>query len=395
MNFLSLLSTIGMLMLRPTALGSTVSSVGIFVIFIASILKIYSNGRVGWLKTQTFDINSIQVLLALALWGYSISLTAILQKSNFDYAWKATALVSISVICAHILQSDRTTSTHFFSIFAKLNGAIGWSILISTLLIPVLGYDKIKLLTFENKGYEGWDFNGDILFPFSLVYGYLSEYGIYRFSGFSREVGIAQAFFAWSFVFISINNGKPFWRLGCVLGVLFCGSSGAFLTLGLSYGLLKLSKRNRTPIGLLVMLIAAAAAIALTIYAPGVGLQDKQETHLDSQLDREFALSFAMNHASELWFGNGLYYLYTPYDGMGINAISSIYYIGIIGVCLYVAIFIAPLFFAATDKFIYLALISPLLLTALFLQPLIDAPLVYVLIMYIPTVERPHTNQLR
>jgi hypothetical protein len=73
-------------------------------------------------------------------------------------------------------------------------------------------------------------------------------------------------------------------------------------------------------------------------------------------------------------------------ENVGINAISAIFHIGVIGFVLYVATFFAGLFGTRSygDACRYLALISPFLVTSLFFQPVIDAPLILAVLFFFP-----------
>jgi hypothetical protein len=143
----------------------------------------------------------------------------------------------------------------------------------------------------------------------------------------------------------------------------------------------------------LILVVLLVVLTLLLLYVPGLGLVDKAVTHGTSLTDRQDAMTMALSGGDtwRLLFGHGLFYESTKVvENIGINAISAIFHIGIIGFALYVATFFAGLFGNRSygGAWRYLTLISPFLVTSLFFQPVIDAPLFLAVLFFFPPPAR-------
>lgn len=387
-TLLSLLTCLGMLMLRPAVLGGNLTPLGIglfcLIIFLTYLSLPTPNAHAGTTDAESVHFSLVQTLMNCTLWLYCLFVATLKGQSNPDFIFKSFAAAVVISICTFGFSFWRDLKDQIFVNFAKLNALVGWSIAITWGLLKIIPYSTLRYFTIPIKNYETWPDNGDVLFPFSIMYGRLIEYDIYRFSGLFRETGIAQLFFVWSLVLLHDRKSPKFWQLGALLGILLCGSSIALLTLLVSlfiYHGLNARANLKIRVGIAVV---GLLLVAGSIFMPGIGLKDKQTTHAASMNDRTEAIGSAFSDPEDLWLGKGLYYKYSPYEGMGINAISQIYYTGVIGFVLHMSIFAAGLLMAQGVRRQYAALAAPPLLTNLFFQPLMDAPTVYILLHYVP-----------
>lgn len=383
-KLLAAIFIVGVLFFRPGFLGQSYSIVG--AILIAAVVPMYLITTGKYRSTSSLWMARL-ALVQVFFWMYCIAFAIGNGESNNEFALKATALGVTTAIAYYLVLSDRNMNALVYKTFALANTALGYSIFISAILVFVVDYDRLILLSMDIKGYEdaGSGFNGDVLFPFSPVYGYISEYGIYRFMGAYREAGIAQLFFVWSATYLYFLKERKSLILGSVLGALLSGSTSAFISIGLVVmGYLVFEKRLSAK-KLLILVPAFVFFLSLVIYLPGMGLLDKSETHFDSLDDRWRAVEYIFDDIQTFIFGKGLYYLDTPFVNIGINAISFSYFIGLIGLVFYFStFFIYGAYNTRRNAVRYYLLVTPLLVTSLFFQPLIDAPLACFLLYCIP-----------
>jgi len=376
---------------RPSLFGQDFNYVGGLGVAFTTLAFLLTRSGVPLIVARSSPELNIAVAL-LAFWSYAFGLTVFFGNSELPILFKASAAGFSVPICFLLLSANGNLVDRTFSIFARINSALGYSIAITYCLIPIVGYSSLRLFPYAIGGYEDGDAgggNGDILFPFSVVYGNLIEYGIYRFCGIYREVGIAQAFFVWSFIYLLYSRAKLIWVLGSLLGALLCGSTAVVFSLGTAALIHFGSGSIRRPRYLLVLVVLLSALALLLVFAPGLGLEDKAVTHSTSLTDRQEAMALALPGADiGRWlFGHGLFYESAKkVENVGINAISEIFHIGVIGFALYLASFFAGLFGARSygDACRYLTLISPFLVTSLFFQPVIDAPLFLAVLFFFP-----------
>jgi hypothetical protein len=381
---------------RPSLFGQDFNYIGGIGIVFTTLAFLLTRSGAGVVIGRSSPQLNITVAL-LAFWSYAFGLTIFFGNANLPFLFKASAAGFSVPVCFLLLASNSDLVDRTFAVFARINSGLGYSIGITFCLLPIVGYSSLRFFTYAIGGYEDADSgsgNGDILLPFSVVYGNLIEYGIYRFCAIYREAGIAQAFFVWSFIYLMYSRAKLIWIIGPLLGALLCGSTAVVFSLGAAALVHFGSRSMQRPRELLILVVMLAVLGLLLVFAPGLGLEDKAVTHGSSLSDREEAMAMALP-SGDNWrwlFGHGLFYESTKkVENVGINAISAIFHIGVIGFALYMATFFAGLFGTRSyrDACRYLTLISPFLVTSLFFQPVIDAPLVLaVLFAFPPTVAK-------
>jgi hypothetical protein len=366
---------------------------GFAIIAITAVYLLMRSGAPTVLAEASPAFNT--ALALLAFWLYSFGASVFFGQSDVGLLFKACSEglgISVSFLLL-ALNGDLVKRT--FSVFARLNALLGFSIATTWVLIPLVGYSGLRLLSYSIGGYEGSQEggNGDILFPFSVVYSTLTEYGIYRFCGIYREAGIAQAFFVWSAIYLMYARAGKFWIIGTMLGALLCGSTAVVFSIAGATMVHFGSRSARHPKELLLLIALLATLTLVAIFAPGLGLIDKLQSHSTSVSDRQVAMEMALP-GPDIWrwlVGHGMFFSgVVENDNIGINAISGIFSVGVFGFLLYLATFFAGMFRAPswTEAFRYLTLVSPLLVTSLFFQPVMDAPLVMGMLFIFPVPAR-------
>jgi hypothetical protein len=211
---------------RPSLFGQDVNYVGgLGVVFTTLAFLLTRSGARLVVARSSPELNVAVAILIF--WSYAFGLTIFFGSSNLPFLFKASAAGFSVPICFLLLSANSNLIDQTFSIFARINSGLGYSIAITCCLMPIVGYSGLRLFTYAIGGYDDGDTggNGDVLFPLSVVYGNLSEYGIYRFCGIYREAGIAQAFFVWSFIYLMYSRAKLMWIIGSLLGALLCGAT--------------------------------------------------------------------------------------------------------------------------------------------------------------------------
>jgi hypothetical protein len=374
---------LALLVMRPTLFGQELSVVGVsLLIFSAALYYVLVNFH----DYDKDSYNCYYIALAqIFFWIYCLFISTVIGNSNMDYVYKGFVLQVCSSVVFGYLFSNKCFREDFFRIFAKINAIAGFSIFVTFILLLFLNKDQITVGQVVVKGYSDSDTgNGSILFPFSIMYGELTEYGITRYLGFYRESGIAQAFFVWAFVYLLYIKQSAYYIAGAFLGSLLCGSSSVVISYGCTLIVWFSFRKGMGIKGNLVFFLAIIGLIFLAIYAPGLGLNDKMETHGASAEDRQLAILYAFDYNENIFFGNGLHYLFAPYEGLGINSISYVYYYGVVGLFLYSAQFVCFPALNGTKIRLYLLFLAPFFLMAFLFQPLIDAPLVYAMCYCFP-----------
>ncbi len=375
---------------RPSLFGQDFNFVGGFGIIFTTFAFLLTRSGARLVVGKSSPELNITVAL-VAFWSYVFGMSIFFGSSTLPFLFKATAVGFSVPICLLLLSSNGNLVDRTFSAFARVNSVLGYSIVITCCLLPVVGYSSLRLFTYSISGYDdGGDAgNGDVLFPFSFVYGKLVDYGIYRFCGLYREAGIAQAFFTWSFIYLMYSRAKLMWVIGSLLGALLCGSTAVVFSLAAAAVAHFGSRSLHRPRELLILGLLLGVLVLLLMFAPGLGLVDKAISHGASITDRQDAMAMALPSGDMgRWLvGHGLFYESTKsVANTGVNAIAAIFQIGVIGFALYIATFFAGAI--GTRSYVqscrYLTLISPFLVTSLFFQPMIDAPLVLAVVFFFP-----------
>lgn len=374
-GFLTLGLIIIIFLIRPSELGENYSIIGIAMSIILAVFFLVSNKDAFKLKKQNLWL----VISSVVFWSYCGIQAAILQSFHLDFALKAIVSNIIIIVIFSIILNNDIINKYFFRCLILILVFFTISYYITFILSLFLGYERLYLFHIVIPGYEN---GGVIYFPFTISYDFTSVLGVVlirMLSGF-REVGIAQIFYIFA-LFIShkyFEKNKTI-NFILVLGIIACFSTTGFINLIITYFLyiiLVKSKNNKkmTIIGITLIAIMIIAFINI----PGISIQDKAQTSIT---DRQYATLYGLELFKEhLLFGIGYYNNDVSLQNTGINFISSSYTIGLVGCILYFLVFLSTLISAKNIKN-YLICITPLIITLLFSEPLIDAPLIYVLLL--------------
>jgi len=374
-----ILLLVSLCLTRPTLFGQDFNFVGgLGVIATTFAYLLTRSGARVMVARSSAALNTAIALLVF--WSYALGSSVFFGNSILDFLLKACAAGIGVTICFLLLSLSGNLVDRTFSAFARLNSGVGYSIAITSCLLPIVGYSSLHVYNYAIGGYSDADgITGDVLFPFSVVYANLEQYGFYRFCGIYREAGIAQAYFVWSAIYLMYSRAPRLWVVGSLLGAVLCGSTAVVFSFA-GVAVVHFGSRSRQrPRELWILALLLGILTLIAFFAPGLGLLDKSVYYSTSLSDRQGAMAMALP-GGETWrwlFGHGMFYN-KEIANAGINAISSIFQIGVFGFALYVATFFAGVFGTRSyvDACRYVTLISPLLVTSLFFQPVIDAPLV-------------------
>jgi hypothetical protein len=231
-----------------------------------------------------------------------------------------------------------------------------------------------------------------LLFPFSLVWGRLSMFGINlpRFLGIYRESGLSQIYFWTSYFltfFVSMKHIKII-RICIFVGAFLTFSTNGILSFALGYSaflfLNKTGRKQNVQKAFVVMLILSVSATIMLL--PGIGILDKMERA--NGMDRISSYEYSINSfLQNPIIGKGYYYGFST-DSEGrlfkdevqfIGILGTLYQLGSIGLLLYFACWIYSLTKLANKK--TLCIYVPCIITLLFFQPSYNDILVWFLML--------------
>lgn len=371
-------------LMRPTLFGQTTTSAGLLLMALVSLSFIM-------IKRPRFQLRKSNLWMLiltswlLAFWLYCLAGALTSGDSNNEFVIKSVATGIFTSFVFLLFLTDRLINHSVFLYFAVVNSLLGWSIVVSQILLSFLPYYTLAYFNIPVEGYEHVNRNGDVLFPFSLVYGELSAYGLHRFLGIYRESGICQMFFVWSGAYLFFSRKHFALIIGPILGGLLLAATSYFLSiLAVFVGYAILEKRLKFAYTALILMLTFVS-VWLMLYLPGFGLADKLSTHASSIDDRLFTTTLIWSDIGSYIFGKGMHHKYAPFENMGINALSSAYYIGFVGVALYLSLFfVRQTVGGEGSQARYTILLLPLLVTSITSQPLIEAPLAFMLLFCVP-----------
>jgi hypothetical protein len=363
----------GVFALRPAVFGQRWTEAGLIMLALAFALHLLEiRGRPQLTRQIT-----ITVLSGSMLWLFLL-LQALLNKvEHLNWAIKAVIAHLVVIPIAGLMLSHRPTNRRFFRgfILVMLVPVVSyWITWALSLLVPI---DRLFLFRID-QGYPGNA--GDTYLPLTPVYGFVSSLRIPRLLGWFRESGIFQAFLLWAYVSLpSFDLDRRWIRLLLLLGVVACLSTTGAVLLPLTVALAYLiSGRHRRSRRLAITALLLVTATVVALYAPVVGLRAKSAAMPHSITDRVESTRHGLERLADHPLGVGIYNSSAPMAG--INLIASTFFIGLIGLVLVLLTWFGPAL-AAPDPRRYLVAVMPLFLTFLLAQPLLDAPLMYIMLM--------------
>jgi len=377
-----LLMLISSFLLRPTSLGQEYTSIALILLSVAFFIHVIYLGMTRQ-KIKFTEKNIIIFIIFVIFWLFILIQGAIMNAKTMDWIIKAVIahLVTMTLFLV-LLSNPKTNKLYFKSLFIiLLINATSYSI---TILLIVFGFDINSLFMFrtyvDTDIYYLFTSYGKVLFPFTQIYGIvrMGSMELPRALGFFREAGIYQMFI----IFALFNVNRYFKKnLFLVYVLLIIGVFSTFSTAGLVLLVLIFSLKLFLDMKPFSSFFTLGISFLAFIFAPVVGFLDKSETSIQSFNDRLASFYEGIERLIDNPFGIGLYNtLDSSNRNLGINLFGMSSMIGVIGVVLVLLIYFLPLI-SYSHKKLYFISIMPFFLTLLTSQPILDAPLVYVMLL--------------
>lgn len=376
---------ISILYMRPTLLGSEYTVVGLLFTSISLFYYIVFVKN----SLHTEKIHLYMFSLFTIMWLYLLNISVLNDAINVGFTIKAfISNVFIFGVFGYIL-SNKQINLLFFKTLVYIMSILGFSEIISTILIEFIGVESLVL--FKISKYN-------ILFPFSLEYGVYTVPGVHvfhRFMEFFREPGLAQAFLSWALVYAYYFKFPKWIIIGIIIGIILTLSTIAIVNLLMVITLLYIVNGNVSIVKRLlrssISIVFGIVIILIAYYLPAIGLKAKSETHGVSISDRTDNIIQGIQNMLDNPFGTGLYGTEETHSGINLIAMSD--EIGLPALFFAIFIFFTPfLFRKVQNNYYYLVSIIPILFTSLVAQPILDAPLVYIFLFATFIISINHTK---
>jgi hypothetical protein len=372
-QLLLVLMLISTFLYKPTVLGINYTPVGMCLSLICCILFLFFN-------KQRITISKKNMAVMLAILTYFIY---VCSQSIILLGWLDTNLVKafISIIslllCFSIVFQDKLIEYYFFKLFIAILILFVVSNIFTLIFAKIFSLEQILLfdIAMMEDGYRL-----HVYFPFTPVWGRLNIFGelIMRLSALFRESGIAQAFYLWAFVVCGKYYQSKYLKYLLLLGVIMNLSTVGFLNLMVILGLItilniKLNKLS-TPLLSLLLLVGAFGVFSSI---PGINLESKSSVSYDARVGKldEGSNEFLKSPI----FGSGASDIYI--EGTATSFLQQSYAVGVVGVILYLFIFVIGFIWEEGSKKDYFIAYVPVMITLLFSQPIETAPLVMFLLL--------------
>lgn len=376
------------LLLRPTELGESLTSIGLVLAVLAAALSV----AIG--RTEQSGVQSGLVGLRTAyglgflLWMYLGFQGLVMQPGRQAAMAKSVVAHLVFLSAGAIVLGRRDVASRFVRIWAWLLALASASYLLSVVagLVFHRPLQELRVFHLTVPTYPG---SGDVLLPATPIYrAYVFHNSLPRLVGWLREPGIAQAFYVWAAVMFlreSRMTRTLRWIVALLLmaGALLTFSTVAIVSVGLMAGFSAAfevgSVKNtaafvRRLLRLTVLLPISVGVAALALFVPGVGLRYKLASEFASVHARMGAIQVSIVHLATNPFGTGLYG--ATAKNAGINLIAQASQIGVLGVVVLLCLYAWVIVWSRPTKQALMA-VTPLLITATVSQPLVDAPTVY------------------
>jgi hypothetical protein len=361
---------IAIITIRPAALGEDLTVVGLGACFLCLYLHFieHSLKRDLKLKREYMPV----IVMVFGYWMYIISHSMITDSAAIFDVIKGFATCLFVTATFAIMLSDEEISKKLFRLFIRVMVIMSASYLVTMALAMFMPLDSLLIYQFKIN-----EIPKNVYFPFTPIYGIMTvqDFVFQRFLGIFREAGISQAFMIWAYVSLDrygLNTKRN--KLLLIAGIV-----GTFSTAGIAIFVATIAIRMLLNGRKVLALIVLPLTYYVVMYAPYIGIASKMVTHSTSITDRtgsmKQSLQLLADHPFGVGIGNSPIAIHS-----GINLIASLHMIGLIGLILVIGVFLIPLMVTDNRKH-YLISIFPLFATALVSQPIIDAPLMYVMIL--------------
>lgn len=378
-NSIVILMVLSFCTLRPSALGQEYTVIALVLQYIAIILFLITRRKLG----ISFSKKKYKLKITLTIvffWAYCLFQTFVLGTDGVEYTLKAAVASISTIIIFYILLSNEEINFKFFRTIAYILKFTIVCWIITLALSFFIDYDNLYMFQIKVGGYEN---GGKIYFPFTILYGFMTV-GVVklpRLLSLFREAGISQIVFIWFYFNLKTykldsNVSRIIFFVGIIATFSTAGMFLFFFSLAIKYLLEKGSVKKY-----FVFATSLSLAIYLTIYAPGIGLASKSITHSTSITDRSNMMLRGIEKFIQNPIGQGMY-SDLGISNVNINFIATMYTIGIIGVILFISIFLIPAIKRNNiNNKRYIYCILPLFISIMISQPLIDAPMLYILLL--------------
>lgn len=379
------------LLVRPTELGESLTIVGLGLAATSAVLSILSRAREPQFllrKGSLVGAVGLEVVLWLFL-GVQGLLTLPVGMADL---LKALVANLIYVTSAYIVFQDRRAARRFALLWGTLLLISATSYLLTMTLLLILRVPP-ESLAVAHIPIPTYPTSGDVLLPITPVFrNYLLNGHVPRLLAWLREPGIAQAIFVWSAgLYWHESHARPSFRVAAtislLLGALMTFSTASIASIGVFVGatafLGTTFPRSRPEFVKTILrslaLIPFVTLVALSILlAPVFGLGRKIHLHSPSVTDRLHAMQVALSNVPSNFWGVGLYGIRG--SNAGINLIGELAQIGVIGGMLVLLPYFW-VFLRSRPRKLAIATLGPILLTSIVSQPLLDAPLIYAILL--------------
>lgn len=358
-----------LLTVRPAVLGEHFTVLGLATCGLAFIIHLAE--RIKFTKIE-MNKSFIPALLFISIyWTYIIAQTTFTASPMAMDIIKGFATTLFITITFAFILSETKIRYKVFKLFIRTMILLVLSYLVTIAITFVKPIDSLLLIQFQV--YEDLK---NIYLPFTPIYGLMTVDGhvFQRFLGVFRESGISQAFMVWAYVSLDRYGMKKVSNQIILIVGIICTFSTAGIAVLISTIALKMFLEGKKFLSLFVIPMIYLGLM----YAPYVGLADKMTTHGSSITDRTGSMGLSLQLFSENLLGVGIGNSPIP-NYAGINLVSSLHMIGIIGLLLILLVYFYPLI-QLKNRGAYLIGIFPLFLTALLSQPIIDSPIMLVMI---------------
>ena len=377
-KIISLIMILGIVASRPLLLGNSYSEVGVALMGLCLLLILRLNQGIISLKNES---KFYTFAACIIFFSYCIFQGVILNSNRLQIGFQTYIFLILSVSIFFIFFSNKNISIQFVRVIYFLLVFFSVSYFITLICITFLGWNATRLFIY-NYGYFS---NTEIFFPFTITYGdtWFNGIELRRLLGFSRESGIMQIFYIWGFFMADKYFRKTLMiKFLMIFGAFVCFSTAGFIAFGCSILLstfLNINFKNIPIKRILSSLIIFGIVFYFLFFSSGTtSIQDKFRagSRQASLTDRTEAIQYSLNNLGENpLFGVGFY---SAGNGVqaGINLLSTLGQIGIIGLLLWIIIYICA-FLESGNRKRFLEANTALIITAIFSQPLVFAPVIY------------------
>jgi hypothetical protein len=389
-RLLALLLVFALFLVRPSALGQSLTPVGLGLTAVAVVMYAGAGGLTRQLSKSAFQGVVVVGAAFLFYTLYEFMLVFLYGSLYTEFYFKQTLAALVVIVGYGAFLGTANNNRIFFQQLSTTVALLGASCLITLILFQFFNRNSLHLFDIAVKGYsdqvQGFDAmtatrTGAVYFPLSMLYGdfRVPGFDLARFSGMFREAGIFQAIASFCFAVEWFTRKSKLRLFGHVAAVI-----ASFSTLGVAVlagvgGLIYIERKGLRLRTLVIAAAFAVAAICAVLYMPAIGLATKAVTHATSVDTRTDAIKVGTAGFLKNPLGAGPYS--DPNPNASISLIASIGQIGLIGFLLQVIVLSGVRGLQFRLQLRRIVACMPLLVTALVSEPLAGQAMIYILAM--------------